>query len=128
MTLELDGAPLAVTPAGPGNVTFNPDGTLASAPTISFTPGMASWPGAVDVDLAGIAQYGSGNTVTASTKGIDPIDLGFGMGSLQSFQLGNDGTITGVYSNGLRQSLGKLALASFNNRCPTSTSPRSSPA
>jgi flagellar hook protein FlgE len=115
MTLELDGAPLAVTPAGPGNVTFNPDGTLASAPTISFSPGMAGWPGPVDVDLAGISQYGSGNTVTASTKGIDPIDLGFGMGSLQSFQLGNDGTIMGVYSNGLRQSLGKLALASFNN-------------
>jgi flagellar hook protein FlgE len=37
------------------------------------------------------------------------------MGSLESFSLGNDGTITGVYSNGLRQSIGQLAMASFNN-------------
>ena len=33
------------------------------------------------------------------------------MGTLQSFSLGNDGTITGVYSNGLRQPIGQLALA-----------------
>ncbi len=31
------------------------------------------------------------------------------------FTLGNDGTITGVYSNGLRQAIGQLAVASFNN-------------
>jgi flagellar hook protein FlgE len=115
MTLDVDGAAVPVTPAGPGNVTFAADGTLTSAPTIQFSPGLPGWAGPVDVTLAGIAQYGSGNTVTASTAGIDPTDLGFGMGSLQSFQLGNDGTIMGVYSNGLRQPLGKLALASFNN-------------
>jgi flagellar hook protein FlgE len=37
------------------------------------------------------------------------------MGSLESFSLGNDGTITGIYSNGLRQAIGQLAMASFNN-------------
>jgi flagellar hook protein FlgE len=37
------------------------------------------------------------------------------MGTLESFGLSNDGTITGIYSNGLRQSLGRLSLASFNN-------------
>ena len=107
-----------------------------------------------------MTQFGGANTVTA------PEQNGYALGSLQSFQLGNDGTIMGVYSNGLRQPLGKLALASFNNpgglekagsssfrvgdnsgvanvgrpasaaaasstparwRCPTSTSPRSSP-
>src|SRR5215218_2933845 len=115
MTVDVDGIANAVTPAGPANVTFNPDGTLATAPDLTFSPGLPGWAGPVSVSVADIAQYGSGNTVTASTKDIDPIDLGFGMGSLQSFQLGNDGTIMGVYSNGLRQPLGKLALASFNN-------------
>jgi flagellar hook protein FlgE len=56
-----------------------------------------------------MTQFGGANTMTA------PEQNGFALGSLQSFQLGNDGTIMGVYSNGLRQPLGQLALASFNN-------------
>ena len=44
-----------------------------------------------------------------------PDQNGYALGSLQSFQLGNDGTIMGVYSNGLRQPIGQLALASFSN-------------
>ena len=56
-----------------------------------------------------MTQFGGANTMTA------PDQNGFALGSLQSFQLGNDGTIMGVYSNGLRQPIGKLAMASFNN-------------
>jgi flagellar hook protein FlgE len=37
------------------------------------------------------------------------------MGTLQSFALGGDGSITGVYSNGQRQLIGQLALATFAN-------------
>ena len=54
-------------------------------------------------------QFGGANTITA------PEQNGYALGSLQSFQLGNDGTIMGVYSNELRQPIGRLALASFNN-------------
>jgi flagellar hook protein FlgE len=77
----------------------------------TFTPpaAYASWPGPVTIDLSGMTQFGGANTITA------PEQDGFALGSLQSFQLGNDGTIMGVYSNGLRQPLGRLALASFNN-------------
>ena len=56
-----------------------------------------------------ITQFGGSSTVQSTGQD------GYALGSLQSFTLGNDGTITGVYSNGLRQPLGKLALASFNN-------------
>jgi flagellar hook protein FlgE len=87
------------TPAAPG--------TLAS-----FTPPAAtfpSWGGPVTVDVSALTQFGGASTVTASDQN------GYELGSLQSFQLGNDGTIMGVYSNGLRQPLGQLALASFNN-------------
>jgi flagellar hook protein FlgE len=98
-------------------VAFDVDGVLIDPdptdPTTmpSFTPpaAYASWQNAVTIDLAGMSQFGGQNTITS------PKPSGYGLGSLQSFQLGNDGTIMGVYSNGLRQPLGKLALASFNN-------------
>jgi flagellar hook protein FlgE len=104
-TILLDDEPIAfdtaghlTTPAAPGTVT-------------SFTPPAAypSWPGPVTINVAGLTQFGGANTITA------PDQDGFALGSLQSFTLGNDGTITGVYSNGLRQNIGQLALASFNN-------------
>jgi flagellar hook protein FlgE len=37
------------------------------------------------------------------------------MGSLQSFTISPDGTVVGVFSNGLKQSLAQLALTSFTN-------------
>ncbi len=98
------------------SVVFNASGALttpaAPGTLAAFTPPAAtfpSWTGGVTLDLSGLSQFGGQNTLAA------PEQNGFALGSLQSFQLGNDGTITGVYSNGLRQPLGKLALASFNN-------------
>ncbi len=40
---------------------------------------------------------------------------GAGSGTLESFQIGSDGTITGSFSNGKTQALGQLALATFAN-------------
>src|SRR3954468_22016412 len=98
------------------SVVFNASGamTTPAAPgtLAAFTPPAAtypSWTGPVTVDLSGLSQFGGANTLTA------PKQDGYALGSLQSFQLGNDGTIMGVYSNGLRQPIGQLALASFNN-------------
>jgi flagellar hook protein FlgE len=110
-TLEVtvDGAPMTLDVS---NITFDADGTMSgpAAPhEVTFTPGIAGWPGPVTLKLEGISQYGSPNTVAATGQD------GFAMGSLEAFSLGNDGTITGIYSNGLRQPLGQLALASFNN-------------
>ncbi len=114
LTVNNGGAPLTLTNADStpfsGEVTFAADGTmLTPAGGINFTPGTASWPGTVAVDLAGISQFGGKSEVIPS--GVD----GYAMGTLQGFALSNDGTITGTYSNGLRQNLGQLAMASFNN-------------
>ena len=98
-TVAFDGAGALTTPAAPG--------TLAP-----FTPPAAtfpSWTGPVTIDVAALTQFGGSSTVSA------PAQNGYALGSLQAFQLGNDGVITGVYSNGLKQPLGKLAVASFNN-------------
>jgi flagellar hook protein FlgE len=83
----------------PGTVTV-PSSALADYP---------SWPGPLDIDVSEVTQFGGASTVEQTGQN------GYAIGSLQSFTLGNDGTITGVYSNGLRQSLGQLCLASFNN-------------
>jgi flagellar hook protein FlgE len=109
LAVTVDGAPMTLSDS---SVTFNPDGTMlnpAAPSTVDFTPGVAGWPGPVSLDLSGIKQYGSANTVSATKQN------GFAMGSLESFSLANDGTITGIYSNGLRQAIGQLAMASFNN-------------
>ncbi|MGY2082606.1 flagellar hook protein FlgE [Blastococcus sp. SYSU DS0539] len=108
------GAALALTNADgtafDGTVTFDVAGTMtAPAGGIAFDPAAAGWPGPVAVDLGTISQFAGSSEVTA------PEQDGYALGSLQSFQLANDGTIMGVYSNGLRQPLGQLAMAAFNN-------------
>jgi flagellar hook protein FlgE len=98
-TVAFNAAGALTTPAAPGTI----------AP---FTPPAAtypSWTGPVTIDVSTLTQFGGASTVTATGQN------GYALGSLQSFQLGNDGTITGVYSNGLRQPIGQLALASFSN-------------
>ncbi len=94
-----------------GVVTFDPvDGAMtAPAGQIRFAPGATAWPDPVTIDLGGLTQFGGKSEVV-------PTDVdGYAQGSLQGFELSNDGTITGTYSNGLRQNLGQLSMASFNN-------------
>ncbi len=50
-------------------------------------------------------------SVTSSTQ-----QDGSSSGSLENFNIGSDGTITGSFSNGKTQALGQLALANFANQ------------
>ncbi|MGI6252466.1 MAG: flagellar hook protein FlgE [Aminivibrio sp.] len=59
--------------------------------------------------MEGITQYGTGFT----TKGY--YQDGYTMGVLEDFAAGKDGTITGVYSNGVNIPLYRMALALFSN-------------
>ncbi len=59
--------------------------------------------------MEGITQYGSGFT----TKGY--YQDGYTMGVLNDFAAGKDGTITGVYSNGVNIPMYRMALALFSN-------------
>ena len=88
-------------------------GELAAADrTLTFAPSAAmagSWPGTLSLDLSSISQFGAKSSLKPTTTD------GYAMGTLQSFSLSSDGTIVGVYSNSLRQDIGKLALATFSN-------------
>jgi flagellar hook protein FlgE len=65
--------------------------------------------GAINVALSGITNYAGVSTVSALNQD------GSAVGSLQAFSISPDGTLVGVFSNGLRQDLGRIAMASFNN-------------
>ncbi|SOE01165.1 flagellar hook protein FlgE [Blastococcus haudaquaticus] len=104
--------PPVITPLSTETVTFGADGTLSSAPTVTVPLAALanpSWTGNITLDLETVTQLGGKSNVKEGGQD------GFALGTLQSFGLSNDGTIMGVYSNGLRQPLGQLALASFNN-------------
>jgi len=94
-----------------GTMAFDPiSGAVDPAgSSLTFTSGDPSWTNAVTVDLSGITQFGSATALTAGATD------GYAMGTLQSFSLSSDGTIVGVYSNQLRQDVGKLAMATFAN-------------
>ncbi len=113
-----NGATLATTPAT-ASVTFDPAtgvpsiGTFAFAPSAAMAPswrdpatGLAASP---DIDISTLRQFGGKTALTP-----DDVD-GNAMGNLQSISLSNDGTIVGVYSNSIREPIGKLALATFAN-------------
>jgi flagellar hook protein FlgE len=107
------------------SVAASENGTAIGSPqTLSFDPATgrptgatsyaigvtgANWPGTIPVDLTGMTEFGGKTALTPS--GVD----GNAMGTLQSISLSNDGTIMGVYSNSLREPIGKLAMATFAN-------------
>ncbi len=57
--------------------------------------------------LAGSTQYASPSSVTGLSQN------GFGAGEVAGIQIGQDGTITGVFTNGQRRTLGQVAVADF---------------
>lgn len=60
-------------------------------------------------EMEGVTQYGSAFT----TKGY--YQDGYGMGVLNDFSVAKDGTVMGVYSNGVNQPISKVVLALFAN-------------
>jgi flagellar hook protein FlgE len=102
---------------GGGSMVFDPtDGSLTASTTppsitsLTINPAGPSWPAAgIDLDLSALSQFSGATSLAPS--GVD----GNAMGTLQSIALSGDGTIMGVYSNSLREPIGKLALASFAN-------------
>ena len=106
---------------GSGTLTFNTSGALQSVAT---TGGTVAFDGAkaqtIDLDvgtpianggtgLDGITQFGSPSAVSAQSQD------GYASGDLSGVQIGSDGTVSGVYSNGQTIAVGQLAIATFGN-------------
>jgi flagellar hook protein FlgE len=102
------------TTLGGGTLTFNAAGQLTSGG--SFTvPWSGNAAGNLKIDLAsagtsgGVTQFGGASTAIATEQD------GSASAALRSFAIGDDGTVTGTFSNGKSKVLAKLALATFPN-------------
>ena len=104
-----------VTGGAAGTIDFDGNGQIILTgnikPQITVTPSATSGTGMfpVTLDFTKLNGYAADNSIV-STGGD-----GYPTGDLVTFNVGSDGMITGVYSNGKQQPLGLLALASFNN-------------
>jgi flagellar hook protein FlgE len=83
------------------NGTYDPASTSATLTTADGT--------AITVNMNGTSMFGGPKSLAVTN-----VD-GAAAGSLQQFQIDQDGTIIGVFSNQQKQSLGKIALANFTN-------------
>ena len=85
-----------------GSMTFSADGELTSGGTLTSAGGLK-------IDLSKVSGYATMNSLTVAGQDGAPV------GKLESFTLGNDGSLIGSFSNGTKQVLAKIALAKFTN-------------
>ncbi len=108
-----------------GHANFNSSGTLlgttdaagvATATPFAFnfsipTTDGSSTPQNLTLNIANTTQYGGKSGVNTG-----PQNDGYAAGTLTSFTIGPDGTLTGNYSNFQTASLGQVVLANFANQ------------
>jgi flagellar hook protein FlgE len=97
---------------GSGTITFDADGQVTAggigAISIPLANGAAT-PFDFDLDMNGLTQHADAVTVAMTNQdGLPP-------GVLEGFSIGDGGVINGIFSNGLTEVLGQLALAVFSN-------------
>lgn len=86
-------------------LSFDINGQPTAGTTLNFAggqPGMA-------IDLTAVTGYANLNTVQVATTD------GQQAGALQSFQITADGTVLGSFSNGMKQAIGRISIATFAN-------------
>jgi flagellar hook protein FlgE len=113
-------------PIGNGTVTFNSDGTLknvnGAAPasgtfnlTIPWAASTGLVPQTLSIDLgavngtSGLTQFDSASTLNGTSPNGSPF------GAITGVQVGKDGTVTALFSNGLSQNVYKIPIATFTN-------------
>ena len=119
VTPSTPSGPTVFTGTNPASLTFDGTGQLTE---INGTAGLTSLDVEIDltgtgaantqtitVDFTDISQYASSST----TKKLD--QDGFAAGELRNVEFASDGTITGHFTNGLSQEIGRLVLGNFSN-------------
>ena len=109
IVFKIDGQPAVATPA---TLEFNPgSGMLAMPNGDNSVKVTAPW-GLVTLDVSKMTEYGGENSFQTDTPATG---AGSAAGSLQSFTISPDGTLIGVFTNGLKQPIAQIATANFNN-------------
>jgi flagellar hook protein FlgE len=103
---------------GTGTLNFDSAGRVTGNPSVAVsidrTGSGAATPMSFEFEFNGPA---AGVTALANnTSSLAALSQdGSALGTLQGFSVGNDGTITGTFSNGLIRTLGQVAMATFTN-------------
>ncbi|HZL35961.1 MAG TPA: flagellar hook-basal body complex protein [Tepidisphaeraceae bacterium] len=99
---------------GSGTLTFDNNGKLTASTGTSFlidrTGTGAVSPMSVTADFSPMSELSGTASQMVMTK-----QDGVPLGTLNSFTVGTDGTVTGAFTNGLTRTLGQVALANFAN-------------
>lgn len=97
--------------AGNGMITFDALGKALNATGSALIPmsNGSNTPLEAKLSFGSICQLSGGTTVSATSQN------GLPMGMLDSFTIGQDGIISGVFTNGTSQPLAQLALTAFSN-------------
>jgi flagellar hook protein FlgE len=106
------GPDITVGPDNTGVIDFDTNGNFVDQTgtlDLDVTADGAMSPLNINPDFSGTTQFGTASTITVGSQD------GYAPGVLQSFTIGQDGTITGVYSNGSTRDVGQIALATFRN-------------
>ncbi|MBW7997694.1 MAG: flagellar hook-basal body complex protein [Candidatus Glassbacteria bacterium] len=119
-TIRLTGNETSLT-GNDGTLTFNPDGSLQGfsvrdrSSTFGFDPNNGADRMEVELDLGTIGGFDGLTQFRGPSTAIISSQDGFAAGKLSSLEVDDTGLFTGVFSNGVTKTLGKLVLASFNN-------------
>jgi flagellar hook protein FlgE len=95
-----------------GTVTYNAQGGVAAQTgglELADPTSGAAIPQDIAMDLSNVTQFSEASSVSPKTQN------GYTAGTLTSFNIGQDGTITGTFTNGVIKPLGQVALAGFSN-------------
>lgn len=92
------------------------DGNLLSIPATTAGPPATGWPNgdgaiasAVGLDFSGMSSLSGSSTANVLAQN------GFPPGVLSNISVGQDGTITGSFTNGQQKAIARVALATFQN-------------
>lgn len=97
---------------GTFDMTFNSSGQLTSTTDQSIT--LQPLNGSATTNLT-LSMLNSQQQNTGTSTFGNPTQDGYKPGELTSYQINNDGTVVGTYSNEQTQTLGQIALANFAN-------------
>lgn len=115
-TADLDGNGTQdpVTISG-GPLTFDPTTGQVNSGAITIDMGKATFPSVLTLDTGAPGEPDAMVQFAGSSSAAALLQDGNELGSLQSFTIGPDGVVTGVFSNGRNRPLAQLALATFTN-------------
>ncbi len=99
---------------GTGTVSFNGEGNFVSASNTTVTIGRANEPSVNPLQFNLDFSQVSGLATASASLNVASQD-GSAPGVLNSFNISDSGLISGVFSNGISQTLGQIQLARFTN-------------